>query len=84
MTHIDGNAMSGVLSELLTVEPTTARSRCANCGDVAALAMALVYPDAAGWVARCRACDEVLATVVHGDGRTWLSLRGMTAIELER
>ena len=33
--HVDGNALAGVLSELFRFDVTTARMRCASCGDLA-------------------------------------------------
>jgi hypothetical protein len=35
-----------------------------------------------GYVVRCSECDQVLATVVRGDGRSWVSLRGISALQM--
>lgn len=84
MQHLDGNVLAGPLAELFGFDPTTASARCAGCGAVAMLATAMVYVDAMGYVARCPGCDNVLATVVEGDARTWISLRGVTTLEVPR
>lgn len=84
MTHLDGNALAGILAEVFAIDVTTAITRCAGCGSTAPLATAIVYTDAPGVVARCRECDAVLATVVDAGDRMWLSLAGMSAIEVRR
>ena len=84
MTHLDGNALAGGLAEVFAVDLTDARARCAGCGTVAPLAEAMLYTDAPGLVARCAGCDHVLATVVDAGDRLWLSLAGLSAIEVRR
>ena len=81
-SEIDGNALAGPLRELFAVELTAAHGTCAGCGQVAALAEAVVYSRAPGAVARCRNCEAVLFRVVSGPDRTWLDLRGLAAIEV--
>ena len=81
-THLDGNVLAGPLAELFAFDATTASARCIGCGHVALLATAMVYLDAMGYVARCAGCDSVLATVVRGEGRTWISLQGVSAHEI--
>jgi hypothetical protein len=82
MQHLDGNVLAGPLAELFAFDATTASARCIGCGTVAMLATAMVYADAMGYVVRCPACDGVLATVVRDEGRTWISLIGITALEV--
>jgi hypothetical protein len=84
MQHLDGNVLAGPLAECFTFDVTTASGRCAGCGDQAMLAQAMVYADDMGYVARCRSCDSVLATVVVDTGRTWISLHGLSALEMPR
>ena len=81
-THLDGNVLAGPLAELFAFDATTASARCIGCGHVALLASAMVYLDAMGYVARCAGCDSVLATIVSGEGRTWISLQGVSALEI--
>jgi hypothetical protein len=80
--ELDGNAAAGMLSEVFAVEVTGARGRCDSCGNIGALGEARAFIEAPGTVIRCRACESVLLVLVHGDGRYWLGLPGMTWIEL--
>jgi hypothetical protein len=41
-----------------------------------------VFDHAPGVVARCPTCDQVLLRLVHGPGRAWLDLRGLTYLQL--
>jgi ribosomal protein S27E len=84
MQHLDGNVLAGPLAELFAFDATTASARCLGCGTIAMLATAMVYADAMGYVVRCPTCDAVLATVVSGEGRTWVSLLGIAALEVPR
>ncbi|MDQ1572918.1 MAG: hypothetical protein QOH44_477, partial [Actinomycetota bacterium] len=43
MSHLDGNAIAGPLSEIFGADMTMASGRCGGCGDVSPLAMAMVY-----------------------------------------
>jgi Family of unknown function (DUF6510) len=81
--ELDGNGAAGRLSEVFALELTGARGRCASCGNVAALGEARAFMDAPGLVIRCRACASVLLVLVHGDGRYWLGVQGMTWLELK-
>jgi phage FluMu protein Com len=82
LNYLDGNAAAGVLSELFAVDMTTARGRCAHCGDVAVVARARMYPDDHGLVLRCSVCEDVLAMVVETPGRLCLDLRGLAWLEI--
>jgi hypothetical protein len=84
MNHVDGNAMAGQLSDLFAFDLTTAVGRCVTCGTSGMLGAAMVYQAAPGTVARCPHCDAVLATIVESDDRIWLSLAGLTAIEVAK
>ncbi|MBL0885203.1 DUF6510 family protein [Myceligenerans indicum] len=83
-SHLDGNALAGALSDVFQGDVTAASARCAGCGAVSVLAEAMVYPDAPGLVVRCASCDHVLATIVEAGDRVFLSLSGMSTIELRR
>jgi hypothetical protein len=78
----DGNALAGPLHDLLRVEVTTAIGRCGNCGCTAAMAEVRVFDHAPEVVARCPVCDQVLLRLVHGPGRAWLDLRGLSYLQL--
>ena len=78
---LDGNAVGGLLSEVFTVEMTTAVASCAGCGAVAALGAVDVYLHAPGVVLRCRRCDGLLACVVARGERYCVSLEGIAELE---
>lgn len=84
MTHLDGNSLAGVLSELFRFDPTTAAARCGGCGTVDVLARAMVWEGTPGTVVRCASCDHVLATIVESEDRVWLNFSGITAVEVRR
>ena len=81
--HVDGNALAGVLSEVFRFEPTTARGRCAACGNVAVLAEGMVYGGEQGLVLRCHTCDGVLLVAVPEGGVIRLQLRGIGWLQFE-
>jgi len=84
MQHVDGNAIAGLMADVFSFDATTATARCVNCGTVAMLATAMVYLDAMGAVVRCPGCDAVLATIVQGDDRVWISMPGVSALEVSK
>jgi uncharacterized protein DUF6510 len=84
MNHVDGNALAGQLSDLFAFDLTTAIGRCVNCGTSGMLGAAMVYIASPGTVARCPHCGAVLATIVESDDTIWLSLAGVTAIEVAK
>ncbi len=84
MQHVDGNAIAGLLADLFSFEATTAAARCDSCGTVSMLGTAMVYMDAMGAVVRCPGCDSVLATIVQGEDRVWISMHGVSALEVPR
>jgi hypothetical protein len=81
-THLDGNAVAGVLGDVFAVDVTAAAGCCDGCGAVSVLAEARVYVDAPGAVVRCAGCGSVLMRVVTAPGRTWLDLRGLSYLQL--
>ena len=78
----DGNTLTGHLLDLFRVDVTTAVGRCTRCGRTAVMAEVRVFDHAPGVVARCPTCDQVLLRLVHGPGRAWLDLRGLTYLQL--
>jgi predicted RNA-binding Zn-ribbon protein involved in translation (DUF1610 family) len=84
MTHVDGNALAGQLSDLFAFDITTAVGRCLNCGMSGMIGEAMVYLACPGTIARCAHCDAVLATIVESDDTIWLSLSGVSAIQVTK
>lgn len=83
-THLDGNAIAGALSEIFTVDMTTARSHCRSCGDVAPLATAMVFLKPNTYIVRCHACEDVLFTMQLRSSGTRLDLDALASLELGR
>ncbi|WP_158863293.1 DUF6510 family protein [Leifsonia sp. AG29] len=81
LDYLDGNAAAGLLSEVFAVDVTSARGRCAHCGDEAVVARGRVYPDDHGVVLRCSVCGDVLAVATERAGRLCLDLRGLSWLE---
>jgi hypothetical protein len=74
--RLDGNAIAGMLGEMLSVDATTIVARCAGCGAEGALGEADVYVQAPGVVVRCRGCAGVLMRFAHIRGRLVADLHG--------
>ena len=81
-THVDGNAIAGMLMEIFAVDMTDARGECGNCGDVAPMADTRVFMHAPGVVVRCRSCGAVLATIVEEDGHRRINLQGLAWLDV--
>jgi hypothetical protein len=79
---LDGNAIGGLLGEIFNLEMTSAESTCGGCGTVNAVGRVDVYLNAPGAVVRCPACEQVLMRIVHGPGRYWIDLSGISCLEL--
>jgi Family of unknown function (DUF6510) len=82
MESVDGNALAGVFAEVFGGDMTTARGRCESCGRMGPVGEAVVYAQAPGMVARCPGCEAVLMTVVRADDRAYLSLKGLSFLEV--
>ncbi len=79
---MDGNVLAGAFAEMFGSDMTAARGRCANCGRMGPVAETVVYGQAVGLVARCPGCGSVLMTVVRADDRAYLSLHGLSFLEM--
>ncbi|MFI6298992.1 DUF6510 family protein [Nonomuraea sp. NPDC050790] len=82
MTHLDGNAMAGPLSEIFAVDVSAATGTCASCGLVGPVAGLKVHGPDPGLVARCPGCDEVVMRLVRGPEAAWLDLRGAVSLRI--
>jgi phage FluMu protein Com len=80
--RLDGNAVGGLLGEIFPLEMTMAHIRCAGCNAVEPLGAETVYKDAPGMVMRCTHCQNVLLTVVRGEGHYWIEMRGATWLQI--
>jgi hypothetical protein len=79
---LDGNAAAGLLQEIFAVEMTTVVGTCDTCGTAGEVGTMHLYRGA-GLTLRCATCDAVLLKIVASEGRTWLDLRGVRAMEFE-
>lgn len=65
---LDGNAIAGLLEELLGFDLTNAPRSCPSCGEVRAVGAHRLYRGA-GLVLRCPACGDLAALIAtQGDG----------------
>jgi hypothetical protein len=81
MTHVDGNAIAGLLETVFGRDLTTASGRCTGCGAEREVGAIHVYRGA-GVVGRCPDCDAVLLRIVETGDRVWIDLRGLTTLQL--
>jgi predicted RNA-binding Zn-ribbon protein involved in translation (DUF1610 family) len=73
--HVDGNALAGLLQEILVPEFTTLRRTCQSCGDQSAAGAHRGYRSA-GVVLRCPSCGDIAVRVAELPGRQVFELRG--------
>jgi hypothetical protein len=79
-THVDGNALGGLLMEVFGHEMTDARGCCDSCGTVNQVGAMLVYRGP-GDVMRCPACANVVIVAVTIHERTLLHLSSLRWLE---
>jgi hypothetical protein len=65
---VDGNALAGLMADVMDGDVTLLVGTCAGCGSAAPLAEAVVEIDEAAAIARCRSCTHTLLTVLRDDG----------------
>lgn len=82
MTHVDGNALAGMLADALGIDATVMRLECAHCGSASAVAEVMVTFDGpdAGAVAHCPDCSAVLLTLRERDGELRIDVRGIRSL----
>jgi len=80
--RLDGNVAAGMLREVLAVDPTTAVSTCAHCGNPAPLGAHLVYADAPALVIRCPGCMQVVMRCASDDAGLRLEMSGVRLLRM--
>jgi Family of unknown function (DUF6510) len=79
---LDGNAIGGLLMEVLGTDMTAAVGTCGSCGTAGPVAEMAVYRPELGTVVRCRVCDNVLMVFVEVRGIYCVDLRGLAQLGL--
>jgi hypothetical protein len=79
---LDGNAAGGVLHTIFPFDMTLAQTTCVGCGTTNAIGALAAYMHGMGTVLRCPSCDNVLLRVAHANGRYWLDMRGVRALQI--
>ena len=68
-SHLDGNAVAGILFEIFGREMTAVPASCKECGSINPFGALIAYTRAPGDVLCCASCGAVLLVAVHtGDG----------------
>jgi predicted RNA-binding Zn-ribbon protein involved in translation (DUF1610 family) len=80
---LDGNAIAGLLAEVLGTDMTTAPRDCPSCGRRSALGEHRAYAGA-GVVLRCPGCGAVALRIAVLPDRTVLRLTGTWTLEVPR
>lgn len=73
--HLDGNAIGGVLQEILVPEATTAERICQSCRARHSAGAHRAYT-AAGIVLRCPSCGDIAVRIGELPGRRLVEFRG--------
>lgn len=66
-SHVDGNALGGMLGGVFAADFSLVVRRCASCGFSGPLGAHRVYRSA-GVVVRCPSCEDVALRAVERDG----------------
>jgi ribosomal protein S27E len=82
MTHLDGNAIGGLLTDVFGRDATDVSGRCSGCGAENLVGALHVYR-AAGVVVRCPSCQSVLMRFVEARDEVWADLAGLLGSGLE-
>jgi len=81
-SHLDGNAVGGLLFDLFGREMTGQLGCCGGCGSVTNLGAIHVYREAPGDVMRCPNCGIVLLVIVPREVGFRISLESLRWIEV--
>ena len=79
-THLDGNAIGGLMLEMFGRDMTGELGCCGDCGAISPLGAVHVYGRAPGTVLRCPACTNVLMVIARVDESYRLTFEGIAWI----
>ncbi|TDN93002.1 DUF6510 family protein [Microbacterium sp. BK668] len=66
--HLDGNALAGVLAELMSTDASSLTITCAHCGSHGDMAEVSVERDAVASIVRCLSCEHTLLVILRDAG----------------
>ncbi|NQX10239.1 hypothetical protein HQQ80_01220 [Microbacteriaceae bacterium VKM Ac-2855] len=78
--RVDGNAVAGLLEQLLVGDATLMTGECSGCRARAPLAQAIVELDPEGAIVMCRTCSHTLFTVLTRAGVVQMEIAGLRSI----
>ena len=81
MEPLDGNSIGGLLIDVFGTDMTSASGTCGTCGATGPVAELVVYRQAPGTVARCRACGSILMVFAKIRSMTCVDLTGMASLD---
>lgn len=82
-THLDGNALGGLLQEIFGREMTDQAGCCDNCGAVSVIGSVMVFRGA-GDVIRCPECGSELIVIVSSPIQHRISFGALRWLSIER
>ena len=82
-TRLDGNAATGLLTQVFCGEPSSAIVICAGCGATAAIGALMAYGLELGAILRCPECDTAVVRIGAAGNRLWVDLRGSVSMRVE-
>lgn len=77
---LDGNAAAGMLSQIFSLDVTSATLTCDDCEHEGPIGELRLYGKCPGQVLRCRSCGAVNLRALEIRGRLVLDLRGATRL----
>jgi hypothetical protein len=81
--RVDGNAVAGILAQVLAVDPTMVLAACAGCGASSALGAMPAYHHGMGAVLTCPGCAAIMIRIGTPSGRVVLDLRGARWVQVD-
>jgi NAD-dependent SIR2 family protein deacetylase len=84
ISHLDGSAAAGLLSELFAVEITLATAECVRCHADVAVAEMHLYALEMGAVLRCPGCEAVMLRIGCVGDERWIDATGMRRMRISR
>jgi hypothetical protein len=79
--HLDGNALAGVLVELMNGDASTLTITCRHCGRHGEMGDVIVERDEVASIVRCRGCEHTLLVILR-DAEGGIRLRFEGAAEI--